>query len=205
MIVSLSWDEGRGDEWVLEALGDFAICHATFFPSIESCNKYHQRLRIYKNYEVGNHGMFIRRMHNLTPEEIKNDLSQAQKILECEIQKPVRGFAYPLGTVSDGITEVVQGMGFQYGRMTGSYDSQAEKKDWKSKFKIRTACRLISPELWNLFTLWSSNLGFFIAHGHAKDMTKDKLKEILKRMIDEGAEFVTVETMCQHLFPKPFV
>lgn len=65
-------------------------------------------------FEIGSHCLNHFRLVHLTPLEIEKEVKESKKILEEELKRPIRAFAYPYGRYNNLVIEKLKEANYQY-------------------------------------------------------------------------------------------
>ena len=145
--LTLSYDDGvEQDIKMIEILNKHGI-KATFninsgayapegkvFPegTIHRRMSHSMALDLYKNspHEVAVHTYSHPWLETLPPAMVAQEVIEDRKNLEADYGKPVRGMAYPFGTLNDTVVEVLKNSGIAYSRTTVSTEKFNMPSDW---------------------------------------------------------------------------
>jgi len=186
--LTLSYDDGvEQDRKLIEILNRYGI-KATFNlnSGIQSGSSQWERNGItirrmnvatlpalYKGHEIAVHSLTHPRLENMDEETVVNELEQDKINLERIFGAKMRGMAYPYGTFTDKIKEIVRHCGLLYARgvvSTFSFDIPKDLLGYQPTAK-HTDTRLmelaetfikLKPETPQVFYLWGHSYEFDI-------------------------------------------
>lgn len=95
-------------------------------------------------HEVALHGFHHAHMEELSPADAMLDIIQDRQTLESVFGRMVRGMAYPFGTYSDDLVNVLRMMGVAYARTVESTKSFSVPRDW---LRMPATCHHADPQL----------------------------------------------------------
>ncbi len=75
---------------------------------------------LYAGHEVAAHGLTHPHLECLSREAMRTELVEDRRALEALVGYPVRGFAYPFGSYSPDVLEMLAACGFAYARTVGA-------------------------------------------------------------------------------------
>ena len=102
---------------------------------------------VYKNHEVALHALTHPYLEELRTEHCVHEIIEDRKNLEKLTGKITRGMAYPFGTYSDGVVDVLRSCGIAYARTVQSTMKFDLPKDW---LRLPATCHHRVPELMEL-------------------------------------------------------
>ena len=97
--------------------------------------------------EVAIHALTHPYLEQLPTNIVVNEIIKDRENLEAQFGTIVRGMAYPFGTFSDAVVEVLKACGIAYARTVISTNDFRIPKDW---LRLTATCHHNSPELNNL-------------------------------------------------------
>ncbi|MBQ8525452.1 MAG: polysaccharide deacetylase family protein [Clostridia bacterium] len=161
-VLTFSYDDGvEQDIRLMEILdkynmkGTFNINSGLYSPegTVHPEGHVHRRMtesqcrEVYKNHEVALHALTHPYLEELTPEHCTYEILEDRKNLERLTGKITRGMAYPFGTHSDTVVDVLRNCGIVYSRTTVSTHKFNLPEDW---LRLPATCHHRDPELMNL-------------------------------------------------------
>ncbi len=66
-------------------------------------------------FEIGSHSMSHLNLTKLQPDDAWREIVKSKEVLEDLLQAPVISFAYPFGALNEGLKDMVQAAGYEYG------------------------------------------------------------------------------------------
>lgn len=160
--LTFSYDDGvEQDIRLMEILdkhnmkGTFNINSGLYAPegTVYPEGTVHRRLtesqcaQVYKNHEVALHALTHPFLEQLQIEHCTYEILEDRKNLEKLTGKITRGMAYPFGTHSDAVVDVLKNCGIVYARTTISTNKFDLPKDW---LRLPATCHHRVPELMDL-------------------------------------------------------
>lgn len=112
-------------------------------------------------HEVAVHSYTHPYLETLPPAVVAYEIIKDREKLESQFGKIVRGMAYPMGTFSDEVVEVLRSCGILYARTVASSESFQIPTDW---LRLSPTCHHKNPRLMELAEKFVSSSG----KGHAK-------------------------------------
>ena len=134
-------------------------------------------------HEVAVHGYSHPFLESLPPATAAWDIINDRRCLEAEFDTVIRGMAYPYGTTSDTVVEILKNSGIVYARTTVSTEKFDIPKDWlrmpatchhNCKSLMTLAERFVAmdvPRHPKMFYLW----------GHSYEFEQDNSWEIIEK------------------------
>ncbi len=133
---------------------------------------------LYRGHEVAIHTVSHPHLPMLDPSQIALEVLDDRRALEDLVGYPVRGMAYPFGTVSPKVIEILRGLGIVYCRAVGNLEvcfPPAEPLLWQSTMHIFHE----NPPLPERFKLWLDNKrrnDAFFVWGHSYEFGKPRVR-----------------------------
>ena len=108
-----------------------------------------QATKLYTNsgHEVAVHAYTHPFLENLTPSAVAIEILRDRETLEAQFGGVVRGMAYPYGTYSDSVVEVLKNCGIVYARTTKSTEKFDIPTDW---LRLPATCHHTNKRLMEL-------------------------------------------------------
>ncbi|MBR6029340.1 MAG: polysaccharide deacetylase family protein [Clostridia bacterium] len=129
--LTLSYDDGRiQDRKLVEIFNRYGL-RATFNLNSGLFDRDDRRIQpeevrtLYEGHEVACHTVTHPTIARCPLPEVAEEVLADRRALEALVGYPVRGLAYPNGSLSEEITRLLPGLGIEYGRVVGSSDSFA--------------------------------------------------------------------------------
>lgn len=106
-------------------------------------------IELYKNsvHEVAVHTYSHPWLETLPSSTVAQEIIEDRKNLEADYGKPIRGMAYPYGTFSDTVVDVLKSSGIAYSRTTVSTEMFNIPSDW---LRLPATCHHNNPRLMEL-------------------------------------------------------
>ncbi|MBQ7840568.1 MAG: polysaccharide deacetylase family protein [Lachnospiraceae bacterium] len=142
-------------------------------------------LEIYKDsgMEVAVHALTHPHLERLPANVCVHEVLQDRINLETEYGRLVRGMAYPYGTTSDEVVEILRMCGIVYARTTVSTKRFDIPRDW---LRLSATCRHADPELMELAhrfveTEMKEEPALFYLWGHSYEFERDNNWSVIEK------------------------
>ena len=145
--------------------GTFNLNSGCYAPEGKVCpeGQVHRRMsereitELYKDgpHEVAVHSYTHPFLEALPPAMVATEIIKDREALEKQFGKVIRGMAYPMGTYSDEVVEVLRACGIAYARTTKSTEKFDIPTDW---LRMPATCHHVHPRLMELaekFVTWA--------------------------------------------------
>lgn len=149
-----------------------------------------QAIRLYKDsgMEVAVHALTHPFLEQLSVNECTWEVIADRMNLELEYDVIVRGMAYPYGTYSDQVVEILDNCGIAYSRTVEATHRFDIPKDW---LRLPSTCHHNDPKLMELAhalveTEWNRTPALFYLWGHSYEFEADNNWHV----IEEFAEYI---------------
>lgn len=147
-------------------------------------------LELYENsgHEVAVHSYTHPFLETLPPVAVAQEIIEDRKTLEGMFGHPIRGMAYPMGTFSDTVVDVLKVTGIAYARTVKTTNDFKIPTDW---LRLEATCHHKCPELMSLAEKFvtkdvSNHAQLFYLWGHSYEFeAKDNWN-----VIEQFAEYV---------------
>ena len=188
MIIAASWDDGTKDERLTDLFRKYEIT-ATFFPVPK-----HTKRNIYEGFEVGNHTLTHPYLTKISDEQVIQEITSANHLLEDVLGRKIKCFAYPYGKGEVREANLVRSTGMRYARKTWRWQFDIEHVH---PYLIPVHVGYNSEHFWKIY---KDERKYFLFSGHAK-MIEDWVdcEDRIKRMLDNGDEFIDMSTLVDRL------
>lgn len=197
--ITLSYDDGVDQDIRLIALmeqygfkGTFNLNYGKIAPEgvTYEPGRYHRPMPLSlckktyasPNAEVAVHGLTHPWLERLTAPEVMTEIVEDRKGLEKEFGGVIRGMAYPYGTHSDLVVDVLKLCGIAYARTTKSTERFDLPKDW---LRLPATCHHANPKLMDLAEQFDAltvkkDPALFYLWGHTYEFERDDNWEIIE-------------------------
>lgn len=139
--------------------------------------------------EVATHGYTHPFLDRIPAPLAVKEISDDRRALEAQFNRIVRGHAYPFGTFSDEVVEILRNAGIVYARTVIATKSFEMPEDW---LRLKATCHHDDPELFDIadrFIAAKDNWGYpmmFYLWGHAYEFEAndnwDRIEELAKKI-----------------------
>ncbi len=200
--LTLSYDDGvTEDIRLIEIMnryglkGTFNICGGQYPEEGEPHNStrtwghrltYRAATELYKNsgQEIALHANTHPRLEKLPTAQVAYEVMKCRENLEQQFDRIVRGMAYPYGSYSNEVVEVLRLCGVSYCRTTVATEKFDIPTDW---LRMPTTCRHVSERLGELTdTFLDKKIGMndqpmlFYLWGHSYEFARDNNWELIE-------------------------
>lgn len=153
---------------------------------------------LYKNHEVGGHGLYHSNLATLKDPYMMYEILEDKKQLERLVEKPLKMFAYPFGLFNDDVKDVLKKAGYKGARTVKSTFSFNLPKD---PFELDPSCHHNDEQLMDLAKDFTQKPAFnpelFYVWGHAYEFDRDnnwqRIEDLLS-YIDNNREGIWFAT-----------
>lgn len=161
-VLTLSYDDGVvQDIRLIEIMnkyglkGTFNINTGLYLPEDAERERYYGRMKlseakelyINSGHEVAVHALTHPFLEKIKPEQVAFEVLEDRKNIEKEYKSIARGMAYPFGTYSDMVVEVLKNSGICYSRTVKSTENFAFPENWLT---LHPTCHHNNPKLMEL-------------------------------------------------------
>lgn len=130
---------------------------------------------LYKNHEVGGHGLYHSNLATLKDPYMMYEILEDKKELESLVEKPLKMFAYPFGLFNDDVKEALKKAGYKGARTVLSTYNFNLPTD---TFELNPTCHHNDDKLMDLAKDFVEKPAFvselFYVWGHAYEFDKDQ-------------------------------
>lgn len=184
--LTMSYDDGREEDRRLVALFNKYGIKGTFnlnygIKSDEKRVPISEYKELYKGHEVACHTYTHPTIERCPLEQVVPQVLEDRKGLERTMGYAVRGMAYPNGSYSDEITNILPSLGIKYGRVVGSSDHFGMPKDlmkWQATCHHNHRLLELGEEFVNLFK--TQYLYLMYVWGHSYEFTDRDNWEVME-------------------------
>lgn len=138
--------------------------------------------------EIALHGATHPFLERLPAANATYEVIEDRKIIEEMTGHPVRGMAYPYGTYSDQVVELLENCGIAYSRTTVSTGKFDIPTDW---LRMPASAKHTAPNLMEMAETFLSPLDrygkvrLFYVWGHSYEFEKDDNWEVIEELIEK--------------------
>jgi len=126
---------------------------------------------VYAGFTIANHGLTHPCLEKLTPEAARRDIVEGRDRLQQFFGQPVTGFAYPFGTYSAAVMDILREAGHVYARTTRNVAHPFPPED---PMAFHPCCHFLAPDLWARYEQARGG-GVFYFWGHSYEMINEDL------------------------------
>lgn len=196
--IALTFDDGPDTVYtprILDVLKQNGA-HATFYLVGSRARAHPDLVRriIREGHEIGNHTLNHANLSKLSPEQVRREMAEANRILEALAGKPVTTFRPPYGNATAAVESQARALGYRL--VLWDIDSL----DWKKGVTARGVLDNVLPS--------ARNGGIVLQHsagGKGEDLsnTVEALPLLIKTLRGQGYRLVTISEMLKTGNPKP--
>lgn len=143
---------------------------------------------VYAGFTIANHSLTHPRLEQVTSEVARREIVEGRERLQQFFGQPILGFAYPFGTYSAAVMQLVREAGHLYARTTRNVDCPFPPED---AMAFHPCCHFLAPDLWTRYER-ARQCGVFYFWGHSYELITEAMwsafEEMIKRIsADPGA------------------
>lgn len=187
-VIALTFDDGPNPEFTPQILDILKKHHAkaTFFvigSRIEQYPELAQR-EVEEGHELANHSYRHPGMTKISPEQLREEIEHAQKVIVDATGQIPRAFRPPGGVYNDKVVNTARQAGYMVVMWTWNQDT----RDWSRPGVKKIVDRVLS-------NAHNGSIVLFHDHGGDRSQTVTALAEILPELEKQGYQFVTVSEL----------
>ncbi len=138
------------------------------------------------NHEVAVHSFTHPHLEVLSPAMVAHEIVKDREKLEQQFGTVIRGMAYPMGTFSDEVVDVLKSCGIAYARTTVSTEKFSIPTDW---LRMPATCHHKNPRLMELAQKFvekeiKSHPQLFYLWGHSYEFEGDNNWNVIEEFTD---------------------
>lgn len=145
-------------------------------------------IELYKNsgHEVAVHAYTHPWLETLPTVAVAQEIIEDRKALEAMFERPIRGMAYPMGTFSDAVVDVLKVAGIAYARTTQVTRNFKIPSDW---LRLAATCKHTDPDLMNMAEKFvtrkaDNHAQLFYLWGHSYEFEADDNWDVIERFAE---------------------
>ena len=180
LTIDAAWEDDK-TPFILQELGKYNI-KATFFLCGFWVEKYPDNVKAIHaaGHEIGNHSLTHPHMNKMGSEQIKDDLTKFDDLLESVIGVRAKNFRAPYGEYNDNVIKTVRSMGYEV------IQWDIDTIDWKPERSSQTILDTVLPKLHDGCIILCHNNGLH---------TAESLPLIFSPLLSQGYEFVKISDL----------
>ena len=180
LTIDAAWEDDK-TPFILQEFGKYNI-KATFFLCGFWVEKYPDNVKAIHaaGHEIGNHSLTHPHMNKMGSEQIKDDLTKFDDLLESVIGVRAKNFRAPYGEYNDNVIKTVRSMGYEV------IQWDIDTIDWKPERSSQTILDTVLPKLHDGCIILCHNNGFKI---------EQYLPILIETAMQQGYQFVTIEEL----------
>ena len=202
--LTLSYDDGVvQDIRLIETMnkyglkGTFNINSGCYLPEETNREKFYGRLKlsecrdlyINSGQEIAIHGYSHPFLEKIHPQQVVSEIMKDRQDIEKNYGVITRGMAYPFGTYSDEVIEILKMCGIVYSRTTKSTEAFDIPKNW---LELHPTCHHNSPKLFNLLdkflndTPTGNRLWMYYLWGHSYEFDNNDNWNVIEEFAEKA-------------------
>jgi peptidoglycan-N-acetylglucosamine deacetylase len=134
---------------------------------------------VYEGFTIANHSLTHPRLDEITMEAARYDIAEGRDRLQQFFAQPVLGFAYPFGSYSEAVMQLVREAGHVYARTAHYVDYPYPPKN---SMEFHPCCHFLAPDLWLRYQN-ARKCGVFYFWGHSYEMITEAMWSAVEEMI----------------------
>lgn len=143
--------------------------------------------QVYEGFCIGGHTMTHPSLDAIDPATALTELAECKRYIETHFSQSACGMAYPYGSYSDAVKELVRKAGYLYSRTTKNVDLNLNVND---PMALHTHCHFLAPTFWDKFEAVKAVDGDFYFWGHTfelmgNDARWQELDAMIGRLTDD--------------------
>ncbi len=192
-VVALTFDDGPSPVWTPQILDELkkAGIKATFFMLGDHVEQYPDVARrvAAEGHEIANHTYDHQTILYYNPEELKNEISHAQKVIEDITGIKTRYFRPPKAWLSQAEKQQIKEMG--YTTILWSLNS----KDWVTFHDKQITAYILGHIRPGDIILFHDSGGVFSHQGGNRKQTVKTIPRLVEKLKEKGYRFVTISEL----------
>ena len=135
---------------------------------------------VYEGFTIANHSLTHQRLDEITIEAARCDIAQGRDLLQQFFAQLVLGFAYPFGSNSDTVMQLVREAGHVYARTAHNV---AYPYPPENSMAFHPCSHFLAPDLWLRYEN-AKKCGVFSFWGHSYEMITETMWSAFDLMIE---------------------
>lgn len=135
---------------------------------------------VYQGFTIANHSLTHPALDQLPADKAMSEITVGRSRLQQFFGQPVLGFAYPGGSYSEAVMELVREAGHVYARTTLNATSPFPPEN---AMAFHPCCHFLAPDLWTRYEAARAG-GVFYFWGHSYEMVTDQMWTDLEVIIE---------------------
>ena len=140
-------------------------------------------------FEVACHGYTHPWLEKLSPDNATAEVLEDRRTLEAMFERPIQGMAYPYGTYSDQVVEILRNCGIRYCRTVVSTEKFDMPSDW---LRMPATCHHRNPRLMELADQFLNDSPYptprlFYLWGHTYEFDMDNNWHVIEAFAEKMA------------------
>ena len=154
--------------------------------------------QVYEGFCIGGHTMTHPFLDAIDPKRAFTELEECKRYIEKHFGQTACGMAYPCGSYSDDVKDLVAKAGYLYSRTTKNVDLELNTDD---PMALHTHCHFLAADFWEKFDAVKALDGDFYFWGHTfelmgNDARWQELDSMIGRLTDDPAtEWIDVRDL----------
>jgi len=157
-----------------------------------------EMLEAYDGFAIANHSLTHPRLEQIPIEQAREEIRVGRERLQAFFQDEIRGFAYPFGSYSPEVMEVIRDCGHAYARTVKNVAQAMPPED---PMAFHPNCHFLAADFWERYEA-ARACGVFYFWGHSYEMVTDEMWATFDAQIARiSADPTTRWANVQDLFP----
>ncbi len=136
--------------------------------------------QIYAGFTIANHSLTHPNLEQIPVETARHEIVEGREQLQQFFGQPVMGFAYPFGTYSEVIMELVREAGHRYARTTHNVEQPYPPEN---PMAFHPSCHFLAPDLWLRYEKARKG-GVFYFWGHSYELITESMWDAFEKMVE---------------------
>lgn len=126
---------------------------------------------VYAGFTIANHSLTHPHLDQISIDAARDEIVRGRHCLQQFFGQPVRGFAYPYGTYSDAVMQLVRDAGHAYARTVGNADDPFPPRD---AMATDPCCHFLASDFWSRYER-AKQRGVFYFWGHSYELVSESM------------------------------
>ncbi len=126
---------------------------------------------VYAGFTIANHSLTHPHLKQMPVAAARREIAEGRERLQQFFRQAVRGFAYPFGSYSEAVMDLVRAAGHVYARTTGQHERPFPPEN---AMAFDPCCHFLDPDLWARYERARAG-GVFYFWGHSYEMVSEAM------------------------------
>jgi len=132
---------------------------------------WNEMLDIYDGFVIANHSLMHPRLEQISVDDARKDIVDGRKQLQDFFGASILGFAYPYGSYSDAVMDIIQDAGHTYARTTKNVPLVFPPEN---AMEFHPTCKFNTEDFYERYEK-AKECGVFYFWGHSYEITTDEI------------------------------